>query len=324
MAFSNWNCFPGSRREGRERKGRSLREMVKGGLIETVSRTLGPDLTVMVLGDGRSGTTWFGELLNFDGRFKEMFEPFHGERALPHFWNVNFIYPYFSEANRELLTSYFSKVMRGGYINEVVNSRNERLFYRNVLLKDISAHLVLSELLETYPELKVCYVLRNPIDVALSKQSFAVWNDDSRYFSESEIVRSRLSSEQLVYLGLEVQETLRLVRNWAVLYKVVSPLFSHERVLPIFYEDLVGDPLFWVETVYEFWGKREWVRNRESDILLRAGVSSRTASRARKGGSHGRQNVGEDLIQSTKEMLGLFGAEDVYNLKTGRPFFSFS
>ena len=39
--------------------------------------------SVFLLGDGRSGTTWFSELVNFEGNYWEVFEPFHGREPLP-------------------------------------------------------------------------------------------------------------------------------------------------------------------------------------------------------------------------------------------------
>ncbi len=37
--------------------------------------------TVWIIGDGRSGTTWLGDIINWKKNYREMFEPFHPNKV---------------------------------------------------------------------------------------------------------------------------------------------------------------------------------------------------------------------------------------------------
>ena len=89
--------------------------------------------------------------------------------------------------------------------------------------------------------------------------------------------------------------------------------------MPLFYEEIVRDPTYWVKKVFEFLGHSDWVLNKDEKILLQSKDSSRTASKERKRGSGGRPAVDRETLDKAYKILREFKAENIYDLGSGQP-----
>ena len=136
---------------------------------------------LFVLGDGRSGTTWLANLLNFDQRYRVMFEPFLTENFRP---SVTYPseYPFPDTADRNAVDRHIRKVLDGNYISGLVNVDPPKVLYSGLLIKDISAQLILDEIHALAPKMKRVMILRHPFAVASSKARTFSWPSDPLSF----------------------------------------------------------------------------------------------------------------------------------------------
>jgi len=122
----------------------AMLQVIKERLENSIKYSLvrsNPRRNIFILGDGRSGTTWLCEILNFDGSYLESFEPFHGRRNL-HLPDRR-IYPVegdFQGVSGESLKRYMSLVKRGG---TAFRKRGNPLPLNGMIIKDISSHFII-------------------------------------------------------------------------------------------------------------------------------------------------------------------------------------
>lgn len=104
----------------------------------------GFDDVLFLLGEGRSGTTWVQEVLNFDGKYREMFEPFNGLKQLKLDYRSHYLLP--DKDNKAGLTEHISAVGRGDFLDTHISRSLNRIFYQGLIIKDISAHIILDDI----------------------------------------------------------------------------------------------------------------------------------------------------------------------------------
>ncbi|MEQ8662365.1 MAG: hypothetical protein RLW62_16235 [Gammaproteobacteria bacterium] len=122
-------------------------------LVRYVSRRVCIDLgprepAVFIAGMGRSGTTWVGELLNVDGRYRSVHEPFHVHevaqvRALGRPGGQNlYVAPECDDATR---LAAARRILAGRpWAHRRVNAFNTRPLCRARMIKEIRAILMLA------------------------------------------------------------------------------------------------------------------------------------------------------------------------------------
>lgn len=124
--------------------------------------------TVLVVGSGRSGTTWLGEIINARNEFRDIFEPFHPFnvklcRGLP-------MLPYLRPSDDN---SWYLKlaetILTGRMHSNWSDQYNRRFACERRLVKDIRLNLLLGWMRIHFPAMPIVYVLRHPCAVALSR-----------------------------------------------------------------------------------------------------------------------------------------------------------
>ena len=123
---------------------------------------------VLIAGDGRSGTTWLSNIINYKNDCRYIFEPFWSEKVpICHKFRL---LQYLRPDNKD---KYFietaKKVLYGRLKYKWTDQFNKRLFGKRILVKDIRANLMLKWLYNKFPKLKIILLLRHPCAVANSK-----------------------------------------------------------------------------------------------------------------------------------------------------------
>ena len=130
---------------------------------------------IWLLSDGRSGSTWFAQLLNFSRAFHLEHEPVHalfnprlgGEALLP--------MPS-SRAIDTLYTPLFADILGGNYITNRFGEAGERATGDGgIIIRDIFALLIAPRILATFPQIRPLVIVRHPTEVALSKLALSDW-----------------------------------------------------------------------------------------------------------------------------------------------------
>ena len=200
---------------------------------------------VIIVSQGRSGSTILMDVLNKNNDFLTIFEPFeHKNNAensgliVGRYMPPKMDYPEFSEL--------FEKYLRGDYLNRWKNKNNKSRFHGNrILIKDIFILLLTPWMITRYPGLKVVVLMRNPIDTINSaikanfynhehlKESFFRLNPNPD-FTPAHCLESYRNEEN---------PKLIVLYSWCIEYYVILNT-DYPQVKPYFlikYEDLVAN-----------------------------------------------------------------------------------
>lgn len=131
-----------------------------------LERNRDPARAALVLGSGRSGTTWLAEALARQHRGRLVFEPFHP--VLGCFASEAHLFADPAEAEPALDRSVrrvLSGRVRGPYIDHVRLAR----LPRGRVVKDVHAANLLPWLRTHHPAVPIAFVVRHPIAAALSR-----------------------------------------------------------------------------------------------------------------------------------------------------------
>ena len=170
-----------------------------------------------MLSDGRSGSTWFAQVLNFHGHLHVEHEPIHADFN-PLLAGQPLLPPPDAGAVAQLYAPLFEQVRSGAYRSQRFAPATEAP--EGLLIRDIHGLLIAAQLLDLCPWLDPVVIVRHPADVAQSKLALAHW----QWFSD---LPAMLDAPRLAdHLGpltrhLERADSLfaRYVLVWAVSHR---------------------------------------------------------------------------------------------------------
>ena len=271
-----------------------------------------------VLGDGRSGTTWLAQILNYNDQYVEFVEPYHGwgHLNLPD----NRLYPTVGDIGRlgldvncwEQLSSQLPKSA-----GLTIKKRFPPPL-AGVLVKDISAHLVL-DLLNKNNARKL-YIIRNPISVAMSKEKYGRWHapaDISMLLQAcgfNDNIGQRCLSD-----GLVTTEFQEYIFVWCLLHRHALPVVVRSsEYFVLFYEDVLRNTEASIAEIFRWIGEERQFEKYRSSILDCAGAKSRTVSgdcdflsnRFLEQPWEGRKEA--EAIEQAHEIVRRFGLDSIY------------
>ncbi len=278
---------------------------------------------IWLLGDGRSGTTWVCNLINYDKRYREMFEPFHPEFVddikfmKPH----QYIRPYELD---ERIRRFSKKVFSGRFTHERVDAANHSLLYKGIVIKDIFANLLSYAVWLQFPKVKPVLLLRNPFAVALSKLKKSSWfwvTDPLDLLNQKDLYDDYLFRfEDLIRkVSVKGEYILNQILIWSVINYIPLRQFGIGSLHVCFYEKIFTDPQKEMKRIFSFVKgvsdidvdevKFTEVVNRPSRVsgkesTLLAGTSPITSWK---------DEIPPHIIDEGLDILQHFGFEDLYD-----------
>ena len=202
--------------------------------------------TVWVIGDGRSGTTWVSDIINYDKRFREMFEPFH-----PDWVNEMSFLEYHQymrpTIDNEELCEIAHKLFVGNFYHPRIDRTSKKLFYSGLLLKDISTNLFAYHLKRRFTSLKIVFLIRNPFAVAFSKCKKKKWNwmnEPEKFLEQALLYEDYLQPFSSLILEISKSDDyiVKQILIWSIINYVPLKQFSKDELCVVFYENLVLNP----------------------------------------------------------------------------------
>jgi hypothetical protein len=205
-----------------------------------------PSRAALVLGSGRSGTTWLAESIARRHRSRLLFEPFHptlgcyaGEVRL--FADPAEEEPRLARVAQRVLSGR----ARGPYIDQILVAR----LPRGRVVKDVHAANLLPWLRANHPAVPVIYVVRHPIATSLSRLRSDVFYGTGDYLATPAGREDAESSPVAGWLPLydgyrdRPEPLVRLVAEWCI--ENVYPLsrVGDAGVALAFYETAVLAPV---------------------------------------------------------------------------------
>jgi len=210
-----------------------------------LERNHDPSRTALVLGSGRSGTTWLAEALARQHRSRLVFEPFHprlgamGEGARL-FLDPAERPPAFKQAAQRVLSGR----ARGPYIDHLRIAR----LPRGRVVKDVHASNLLAWFRANYPAVPVVYVMRHPIAASLSRLRSDVFYGLGDYLEtragREDAERSPVAKWLPRYDACRAhsEPLVRLVAEWCIENVYALERRDDRGVALAFYEHAVQDP----------------------------------------------------------------------------------
>ena len=209
-----------------------LKRFVRARFIDTG----GVDKAVVVAGSHRSGTTWAASVLNYDERYRNMYEPFNGERIASnaHFTYGLYLRPDDPEPDHAAAAE---RVLAGRFRDDVVDRRNVRFFATRRLIKETHANLWLAWLHRRYPSVRIVMVVRHPFAVAHSRRMQGRATHLEPYLIQRPLLDDYLAPFVDVIRGAR-GDFEQHVANWCVQHYVPFRQLRRGDVHVLFYEDL--------------------------------------------------------------------------------------
>ncbi len=281
------------------------------------ARSEGPyQRKVWLLGAPRSGTTWILQLLNSQGNYRIVFEPFHPLKVK----EAKFLAPHHYSAPKAAdarLKDFSGKVFSGKLANTWTERLNETHGQKDLLIKDVFANLLAASVAEA--DVKVLFVIRNPYAVAYSKwlKKDWFWMKDVRDFlQDKNLVNDHLSPhvELILEVGKSGDFLLNQIAIWCIIHYVPFRNLSQSRVHYLFYEDLKENPHGEMEKINAYIGETEKnIKPLSKELIERPSpVSSGKSSATWK------EHFTSEQLEKSTEILKAFGLNELYD-ENGNP-----
>jgi hypothetical protein len=271
--------------------------------------------TILIVGSGRSGTTWISNLVNFKNEYRDVFEPFHVRHVpLVHHlaYNVylrpNVLHPEVYSTARLILT--------GAFQNAWTNRNNRRLIANQRLVKDIRIHHFLKWLTVQFPHMPVVYILRHPLAVIDSRQALQWPARLEMYLERPELVQDYLAPfvEHIERaLSFSEQSLERNVFFWCVENYVPLRQFRAGEMHVAFYENFVTEPEREAQRLFQYLNKA--YEPRVLDALETPSSQTRADSSVLQKDNkleRWRRTFSAEQIAWTLDTLQLFGLDRIY------------
>jgi len=276
---------------------------------------------IWLLGDGRSGTTFVADLINYNRRYREMFEPFHPEfvKVMQGMQMHQYIRPDSSDPEFKKLAS---EIFSGYMVDPFTDPSSTRLIYRNLIIKDIFANLLCCWAVRQLTQYKIRPVLliRNPFAVALSKFNKKDWawmTDPREFLKQKQLVNDYLQPYVDVIESVSDDYIERQIMIWSIIHYIPLKQFKTGEVYILFYENLLANPVEEIKSLMKYTG------NPVSDyvieiILSKMQIPSRVAGESStilQGDSpveSWKKNIGDRQFQQGMQTLKTFGLDHIY------------
>ncbi len=278
-----------------------------------------PGASLVLAGKGRSGTTWMGNIINYRGDYRYVFEPFHPQKVAVcrHFGPKKYLRP---DSQDPLFAQPIDAVLRGRVRSVWTDAENYgsfRLLFRKRLIKTIRATLFLKWLHVHYPQVRIVVAVRHPCAVVASILNQGWGSVLPAVMRQQELVDDFLSPfvDQINRaVGLFEEH----VFSWCIEYYVLSRQFRAGEAHFVFYERLWDRPEEEVRELFDFLGAPydERVLEAVRTPSTTTGAASRLAIVSGEGVlGRWREQLAPVQIERCVEILGLFGLDKVYTDK---------
>ncbi len=269
--------------------------------------------SLCLVGAGRSGTTWLADIVNYDKRYRDMFEPFDATYVPTAAQFFSGLYlrpdnsdPAYLEAARTILA--------GKVGNRRVDGGNVRLFRRERMVKEIRGNLWLKWLRNHFPEMPIVWLIRHPCAVVSSRLQLDWSTYIPQYLAQRHLLEDHLQPMRESIASAKSQFEKHMYA-WCIQHFVPLRQLSQGDVHVVFYEHLCVDREAEIERLFTFLGRRF-----DSRAVLRAATPSKTDWREttvdQKSGENlvttWQRHVGLDQLRTAMKILALFGLDYIY------------
>jgi hypothetical protein len=215
-----------------------------------------PDVrkSILVAGTARSGTTWLGDLIAMQIPCRVMFEPFNPD-LVPQYRSFHYFQYMRPDQENPELHAYAQKLFSGEIRNRWIDHRNEHLFPKYRLIKEIRANLALKWLHDYFTQVPILFIVRHPCAVVSSRMELG-WATDIDllpFLSQPDLIQDFLVPFIDLIKGAKTDEEKHAV-IWSISNLVPLRQFKTGEWKIVRYEDLCTKTEAELSSVFEFLG----------------------------------------------------------------------
>ena len=273
----------------------------------------GDDDVILLVGSGRSGTTWAQELINEQYEHRVVFEPFFPKMvpSTPKRLSGRYISP---QKKAHKIDIAIEQVLSGKIRNRWVDQFNRRAIYRRRLIKSIRLHLALKRVKVRNPQIKIVFMMRHPCAVVAS-QVKTDWGfrKASVFTKQSDLVDDYLRPF-LPYIEQAQSDFEERIYKWAIENYVVLKQFKPDDIHILFYEELVAHPKKTLVDLFHYLQyelKSSWQEAIEKPSVTT--ISDRVDIKTDDRLNGWRHQISDDELTRAVEILSVFGLNKIYN-----------
>jgi len=283
---------------------------------------------IWLVGDGRSGTTWLADLINYRQNYRFMFEPLSP-------WSCDFLsiqdpYLYLRPQEGQNYAPKFQKIFSGQLRHSRVDQYNTSPAsnQKGLLIKDILGHLCLKWVDAQFPQVKKILLLRHPFAVALSKlwlskrQGWYWLQEPERLFAQTQLYADFLQpfADIIPLAGSNFEKQVLI---WSILHYVPLVQLNQAHIHLVYYEELCTNFENEMGRLLAYLGEDQPILDErllklQSQPSKMAGNFS-AISQQRNLIDGWTQQLTADQIDKAEYILTVFGLEQIYNGHNLRP-----
>jgi len=274
--------------------------------------------SVLVCGSARSGTTWLANIINYDDKFRFMFEPYHIKliEIVKHFKTRQYIRP--GDKNPDFVEPT-DLILRGKLKHYWVDRYNRRLISAKRLIKCVRANLFLKWVKSLYPEIPVVLVIRHPLAVAFSRMRLTEykdwdWNVDfSDCLGQPDLMQDHLEPFRKIMSDVSTPYEKHII-SWCITNYVPLRQFDSGQIHIVFYENLCMHPEKELERLFSFLSQPYDERVLAVwEKMSPLAMGHRDSDKSDNPVTKWKNNLSPEQVRQGVKLLEVFGLEKLYS-----------
>jgi len=280
-----------------------------------------PDDAILLIGMGRSGTTWAADIINYDRSCRVLFEPFF-PALVPEARGFKYIQYMRPTDDDPILAAAAARILAGRTRSRWVDKENKSILYRRRIIKDIRCNLMAGWLQAVAPRVPIVLVIRHPLQVAASwrklewgrealgqRSDFAIITSQHRLLEDFPVIGTiagQINPDDFID---------NVMFLWGVFHLVPFRHLRHNEYYRLFYEHLLTRPEDECAKLFTYLGKPyDWDQVRET-LGRESTTNFRNRDLAQDKNSlldGWKKEFSETEIARAHEILALFGLDGMY------------
>ena len=270
---------------------------------------------VFLAGTGRSGTGWVANIINYDNRYRYLYEPFSPrviDTVAAFTWGL-----YIRPDDRSPKYIGPARMLLEGKVGHYpkLDRANKRVFARKRLLKETRGNLWLKWLHVNFPEVKIVLLMRHPCAAVNSriKRGNLVLFD--QFLQQPALMEDHLAPfKSDIIAAKDADEFSKRIYMWCVNHFVPLRQFAAGEIHLGFYENFAENPREEIRKLFAFLGER--YDESIFEAVKRPSEVTRPDAAILTGKSivgHWREEVGPELTRRSIDILRRFGLDALYD-----------
>lgn len=239
---------------GTARRLRTIPERVRAGCYLDLGG--GVEDTTLVVGTGRSGSTWVAEIINYRNEYRMVFEPFRSDRVRKarSIRRGNYIDP---RDQDHPLAKTIDDLLEGRVRSFWTDRQNRKRLATRRIVKAVRLTNLLPWIRARHPALRIAYVVRDPLAVARSWLELG-WGDDL-----DDLISQEQLLERLPGTGEVIREVVgngspfeRHILRWCLENAIPMQQSAELDIHLVAYEQLKASPEHEVACLFAYLGRQ--------------------------------------------------------------------